>query len=145
MDCESLKKRLEDAGCSESNYSIRCRNDDTLALEKFGDEWWVFYTERGIVNDPEFRSESEEAACEYLWERMQQYRHDHLVGTFSDPDEAREFVAWLERLGLAYYYNPIPSPVVTPTMHRIFVHGTAIFTVRKFLPDLPIRRWKEQR
>lgn len=145
MDCESLKKRLEEAGCSESNYSIRCRNDDTFALDKFDGEWWVFYTERGIVNDPEFRSESEEAACDYLWEKMQHIRHDHLVGMFSDINEAREFVDWLERQGLAYHYNPIPEPVLHPTMHRIFVHDKAIFEVRKFFPNLPIRRWKEQK
>jgi hypothetical protein len=145
MDCESLRQRLEAAGCSESSYSIGCRNDGTLALEPFGDEWWVFYTERGIVNEPEFRSTSEAEACAYLWEKMQHVRHDHLVGVFSDSGEAQEFVAWLERLGLPYHLNPIPHPVVTPTMHRVFVHGKAIFEVRKHLPSLPIRRWREEK
>jgi hypothetical protein len=145
MDTKTLKQRLEAAGCSESHYSIGTRGDDTFALEKFGDEWWVFYTERGIVNEPEFRSESEAEACEYLWEKMQTIRHDHLVGTFAERGEAEAFAAWLERQGLPYHYNPIPAPVVYPTMHRIFVHGAAIFEMSKFFPNLPIKRWKEQK
>jgi hypothetical protein len=115
MNIKTLKTKLEEAGCSESHYSINTRENDTFCLEKFGDEWWVFSTEHGIVDDPEFRSVSEADACAYLWEKMQGMRHDHL--------------------------DHIPSPVVHPTLYRAFVHGAAIFTVRQHFPDLPLNRY----
>ncbi len=67
MNCEELKSRLDAAACSTANYSIGTRENDTFCLEQFDGDWWVFYTERGIVNDPEFRSASEAEACAYLF------------------------------------------------------------------------------
>lgn len=141
MDCESLKKRLEDAGCSESHYSIGTLGDDTFCLDKLGNEWWVFYTERGIVNDPEFRSESEAEACAYLWEKMQHIRHDHIVGLFHDPAETQEFSRALHQRGMKNLIDHIPSPIVHPTLYRVFVFGQAIFEAQRHFPHLPVRQW----
>jgi hypothetical protein len=143
MDCASLKERLEEAGCSESYYSIRCRNDNTFALDQFDGEWWVFYTERGSVSDPEFRLESEEAACEYLWEKMQGIRQDHLVGWFTDLTEAQEFSRALTQLGLENHIDHIPKPVFPQTVYRVFVYGKAIFEVRREFPLLPLTHWSK--
>ena len=141
MNCETLRKRLEEAGCSESHYSIRTWEDDTFCLDFIDGEWQVFYTERGQWSEPEFRSESEEEACAYLWEKMQRVRHEHLVGTFADLAEARELCQALERLDLPHHLDSIPEPVVRPTLYRVFVHGKAIFEARRCFPELPIRRW----
>ena len=141
MNCETLKKRLEEAGCSESHYSLRTWGNDTFCLDLLDGEWQVFYTERGQWNEPEFRSESEAAACEYLWEKMQHIRHEHLVGTFSDLTEAQELCRTLDRLGLPNGIDSIPEPVVHPTLYRVSVVGKAIFEARERLPELPIRRW----
>jgi hypothetical protein len=141
MNAETLKQRLEDAGCSESHYSIGHRGNDTLCLEKLDDEWQVFYTERGGYSEPEFRSESEGAACDYLWEKMQTLRHEHLVGLYSDLTEARKLSRALSELNLEHHLDSIPSPVVSPTLYRVFVHGAGIFEARKHFPQLPIQRW----
>jgi hypothetical protein len=145
MNAETLKQRLEEAACSESHYSIGHRGNDTFCLEKLDGEWQVFYTERGGHSEPEFRSESEEAACDYLWEKMQTIRHEHLVGLYSDLAEARSFSRALRGLGLENHLDSIPSPVVQPTLYRVFVHGTGIFEAKKHFPTLPIRRWTESK
>ena len=144
MNCESLKKRLKDEGYSESYYSVRCRNNDTFALDQFDGEWWVFYTERGIVSDPEFRSESEEAACAYLWEKMQHIRQDHLVGWFTDLTHAQEFSRALTWRGLKNHINHIPRPVLPQTVYRVFVYGKAIFEVQRDFPRVPLQHWPEE-
>lgn len=129
MDCDTLRQRLVAAGCSESNYSIRCRNDDTYAIDCFEGEWWVFYTERGIVNEPEFRSPREAEACQYLWEKLQTMRHHHLAQTFSEPAERDAFLAWLTEHGIDYWCNDIPTPVLPSPLYRVFVFGTDISRV----------------
>lgn len=138
MNCEELKSRLDAAACSTANYSIGTRENDTFCLEQFDGDWWVFYTERGIVNDPEFRSASEAEARAYLWEKMQHIRHDHLVGLFTNLPRAQDMARTLEQLGLAHHIDPIPS--TTPPLYRVFVHGAAIFTARSHFKNLPIRQ-----
>ena len=130
MDSRALRARLIAAGCSESNYSIGCRNDDTLALEKIGGEWLVFYTERGSVGEVEFRSPIESEACQYLWDRMQTVRHAHLAGASTDWAACEALQARLAAAGIAFWRNDVPAPVVPKTLYRVFVGGTDIFRVR---------------
>jgi hypothetical protein len=143
MNAETLKQRLEEAGCSESYYSIGDRGNDTFCLEKINGEWQVFYTERGGHSEPEFQSPSEEAACRYLWEKMQTIRHEHLVGLYSDLAEAQSFSRVLSELGIENHLDSIPNPVVSPTLYRVFVHGMGISEAKKHFSTLPIRRWTE--
>lgn len=141
MDRQELKRRLEAAGCSSTHYSIGTRDNDTFCLEKVDGEWWVFYTERGMLNDPEFRSVSQAEACAYLWEKMQGIRHDHLTGVFTERAQAQGFALALKGLGLAHHIDLIPSPVVTPPVFRVFVYGPAIFELRKLYRSVPVRVW----
>jgi hypothetical protein len=141
MNCEELERQLEAAGCSRANYSVGTRGNDTFCLEKVGDEWWVFYTERGMLNDPEYRSASEAEACAYLWEKMQNIRHDHLAGAFTDQAHAQAFAQSLQRLGMPHHCDQIPFPVLNPPLFRVFVYGAAIFDLRKRYGSLPVRQW----
>ena len=139
MNCHALKLRLEAAGCSTGNYSIGTRENDTFCLERIDGEWWVFYTERGIVNDPEFRSASEAEACAYLWEKMHHIRHDHMIGVFTELPQAQGLARALDQIGLAHHIDAIP--ITTPPLYRVFVYGAAIFAAREHFTTLPIRQW----
>ena len=132
MNHTSLKRRLEEAGCSTSHYSIGERGDDTFCLEYRENEWQVFYTERGLVQDVLFRSESEEAACAFLWEKMQGIRHDHVVGFLTSLPEAQACATALAVLGMANHIDPIP--VTRPPLFRVFVYGLDLFEVHKSIP-----------
>ena len=139
MNQETLKQRLEEAGYSKSHYSIGERGDDTFCLEYVDGAWQVFYTERGVLGEVFFRSESEEAACAFLWEKMQGIRHDHLVGYFTNLGEAQACAGALTRLGLANHIDHLP--ITRPPLFRVFVYGRDLFEVQKYFPDLPLRHW----
>lgn len=99
----------------------------------------MFYTERGLVQDVLFRSESEDAACEFLWEKMQGIRHDHVVGFFASLAEAQACAKALTALGLANHFDHIP--VTRPPLFRVFVYGRDLSVVKAYFPDLPLRHW----
>ena len=62
MNIHELEKRLVEEGCNPGNYAIGSRGSasDTYCLTYNGQEWQVYYTERGQDQAPEYTSKSEE-------------------------------------------------------------------------------------
>lgn len=140
FDQQSLQQALIAAGCSTTQYAIGMLGDDCECLIEQHGEWLVVYAERGNIQMVLFRSTSEAEACAFLWQRMQQRIHMHLVGLFASEHEASGFVAALSALGIAAHIDIIPATIMK--LHvRVFVVGTAIFLAREHFPQLPLRSW----
>jgi hypothetical protein len=72
MNMLELTQRLKQEGYDQRWYSFD-RDAPPLEgyiLEKIGERWTVFYTERGGIRDIA-NFESEYHACDYFYERMQ--------------------------------------------------------------------------
>ena len=65
MDRIQLQRELEDSGVRPDAYSIDGPSEEAYCLSRSGQNWVVFYYERGIETGKKtFSSENE--ACEYL-------------------------------------------------------------------------------
>jgi len=75
MNRVELKQRLVDSGVDPDNYLIDGvdppiqRGDGEYTLEPAGNGWVVFQYERGVRYN-EHLFDTEDAACEYLWETL---------------------------------------------------------------------------
>lgn len=142
MNIEELKQRLFEEGCSPSNYSIGYRDSDVFCLMQIHGLWKVFYTERGLDQEPIFESESEEAACEFFFRyQTERIQHVHIVGQFFVKANADELDARLQQLGLHTWLNHIPHEHWTDVRRfRVFVVGKDIFKAREILGEkLPLQ------
>ncbi|MBK9926521.1 MAG: SPOR domain-containing protein [Anaerolineales bacterium] len=135
MNIQELEKRLQEEGCNPGYYAIGSRGgaSDAHCLTHNGREWQVYYTERGVDSAPEFTSPSEEEACEYFFNFMMKFRHDHCIGVFLSQSLANELQAKLESHGLRPFQDKIPTPVVKEPLYRVWVSGKEIFTVKEVL------------
>jgi hypothetical protein len=139
MNIEELKKSLEEEGCSKTNYAIDESGSDVYCLENQKGMWRVFYTERGIDQEPIFESQDEAEACDYFFTFMTtRIRHNHLVGFFISRQNAEDMQRKLNENGIPNHRNDIPYHGWEDPRYRVFVEGRDIFKARELFGDLPI-------
>jgi hypothetical protein len=132
MKPSELKKKLIAEGCNENNFAVLSRGNDAFCLDKKGNEWVVFYSERGCDSDPIFRSESENDACDFFFKYVTNQQHCHLVGFFKNESEAKELESKLLSIGVKPIRNDIPAyKTANDPRYRVFVVGKDIFKVRE--------------
>ena len=138
MNIHDLEQRLIEEGCNPSSFAIGSRGSasDAYCLTHNGQEWQVYYTERGSDNPPEYTSQSEEEACEYFLNFIMKFRHDHCVGFFQFESSAKELLLKLEEQGLHPFQDKIPYGGWGDPRYRIFVSGKEIFTAKELLGTL---------
>ena len=140
MDSKELEQRLLEEGCSPHNFSIGYRGSDVFCLEKQGDMWRVFYTERGLDGDILYESGNEEEACEFFFDYItKKIRHDHLVGFFILERNAIALEEKLTQNGIASFGDQIPYGGWSDPRYRVFVVGKDVFNVRKVLGEVPLK------
>ncbi|MEK0449745.1 MAG: hypothetical protein RL088_2013 [Verrucomicrobiota bacterium] len=130
MTIAELRQKLEEEGCSPSNYAIESRGSDAYCLMHDGKVWSIFYSERGCDSDPIFTTESQPEACTYFLELMRTQRHWHLVGVFATDAEAREFEQRVVECGAKPVRNDIPARILGVPQYRVFVLGRDIHLVK---------------
>jgi hypothetical protein len=69
MTPTGLRREFERLGVRRNAYGIGLERDDAYCLLRDGDEWLVFYSERGRRNDVR-RYAEKEAACADLHHRV---------------------------------------------------------------------------
>lgn len=71
MKKEELRKKLEQEGISGELYNLdeTGRHDERFCLEKEGNDWNVYFMERGIKTMNE-RFGSEDEACQFIYEQL---------------------------------------------------------------------------
>ena len=140
MKVDELKRRLIEEGCSTNNYSVGRGGSDVYCLENQGGTWRVFYTERGLDQDPIFESVSEEEACEFFFNYMtRKFRHDHLVGFFVSEENAKTLARRLAQHGVQSHQDKIPYGGWVDPRYRVFVVGKDIFKARDLLGEVPVK------
>ncbi len=140
MNIQELEKRLEEEACSRAHYSIGARDSDVFCLENQNGTWRMFYTERGLDQEPLFESQSEDEACEFFFTYMTtRIRHDHLVGYFISLEKAEALAENLKEHGIQTYRNDIPYHGWEDPRFRVFVIGKDVFKARDIFGELPIR------
>lgn len=132
MKAAELKEKLLAEGCNENNFAVMSRGNDSFCLDKKGDQWAVFYAERGHDSEPIFTSADEAAACEFFYQTILKIQHWHLVGFFQQESQAISLEEKLKSLGIQPVRNDIPAyQAANDPRYRVFVVGKDIFAVRK--------------
>ena len=141
MNIRELEQRLIEEGCNPGNYAIGSRDSasDAFCLTHNGQEWQVYYTERGQDSSPEYTSQSEAEACDYFFSFIMKIRHDHLVGFFRSEAAANELKSRLESHGLHPFQDKIPYGGWKDPRFRVFVSGKEIFPAKDILATIPLR------
>jgi hypothetical protein len=121
-------------------FLIGALGDDEFCLMPANGGWQVVYAERGAVQDILFESPHESEACEFLYQKIMSFRHNHLVGFFATPDEAAAMGQALTHMGLQNHSDRIPYRQNEPRF-RVFVYGKDIFTAKQRWRELPIAHW----
>jgi len=88
---------------------------------------------------PEYTSQSEEEACEYFFNFIMKFRHDHCVGFFHSEDKANEISTKLKDRGLHPFQDKIPYGGWNDPRYRVFVSGKEIFPAKELLGVLPMQ------
>lgn len=73
LTCKELKEKLRAEGIPGDLYSIQgLEYDQHMCLLREGDQWFVFWSERGLRHDIRcFLAEAD--ACEAMYERLKRY------------------------------------------------------------------------
>lgn len=135
MNIRELEQRLLEEGCNPAMFAIGSRGSasDAHCLIHDGQEWRVYYTERGVDQAPLFGTTNEAEACKYFFDFMMKFRHDHCVGTFDSRAAADELYDNLARHGLKPFRDVIPVPVMPQPIYRVWVSGKEIFAVETII------------
>lgn len=137
VDFLELEKRLIEEGCNPRNIAIQTRSDDAYCLDKINGFWSVFYSERGRDSSPIFSTDNKEEAAEFYFKHILKQQHWHIVGFFKNETLARNLQSKLDKFGIKYIRNDIPSyKFVGDKRYRVFVVGKDIFKVREKLGNL---------
>ncbi len=140
MKASELNNMLIAEGCNESNFAVLSEIDDAFCLNKKGNEWGVFYSERGCDSKPLFTSKSENEACEFFFNYVKKQEHWHIVGFYKNEDEAKQLEDKIATIGVKSIRNDIPAYQTTnDPRFRVFVVGKDIFKVREKLGSTQIK------
>jgi hypothetical protein len=140
MNTSELARRLVEEGCNPANYAIGERGSvsDAFCLTHDGAQWQVFYTERGIDRAPFFTSTDEAEACQYFFDYVTRFRHDHYVGFFRNEALAQGMIEALTECGVAAWRDSFLYCSPNDVRHRVFVSGKAIHVVRTLFDVIPV-------
>jgi len=140
MNIAELEDRLFDEGCSGYALQSRGSSYDAFCLTRNEGQWSVFYTERGIDSPPIYSTESESDACEFFLKHMQKQANWHMVGFFTNEQNAIKLEAQLQDLNIEPIRNDIPAfTQANDPRYRVFVAGKQIHSVREKLGSAPIK------
>jgi len=139
MKASELKGKLIAEGCNGNKFAVLSRGNDACCLDKKGNEWVVFYSERGCDSEPILKSESENEACEFSFNHVVKQKHWPIVGFFKSEKEAKDLESKLVAIGIKPIRNDFPAyKTANDPRYRVFVVGKDIFKVRKQLGDEPV-------
>ena|SRR5690606_13035045 len=133
MNATEAYDRLISEGANPIQCFVHSRgaSDDAIGLIKDGNQWKVFYTERGCDSPPMFTSELETEAAEFFYHEISKQRHWHLVGFFEEEKNAHALEEELKSINIHYIRNDIPNYKFTGDRRfRVFVVGADIFPAR---------------
>jgi hypothetical protein len=140
MKASELSDKLIAEGCNANNFAVLSRGNDSYCLDKKGNEWVVFYSERGCDSEPVFNSTSEDAACNFFYDYILKQQHWHIIGFFKTEREAQELEARVLALGIKAIRNDIPAfNAVNDPRYRVFVTGKDIFKVRESIGNVSVK------
>lgn len=139
MNLAELGGRLEAAGANPATYSLGTRNYNGFCLMWLGGQWRVFFSERGLDQDPIFSSGDEVAACQFFFDFTLRQRHQHCVAFLRSKEAAAAVRAKLATHGIATTQYELYYAAPNDYRQQVFVAGTDIFAARKLLSDkLPL-------
>jgi hypothetical protein len=90
MTASEVFEKLLAEGCNKSHFSIHRSEHDAFCLVRRGNEWFVYYSERGQDYPPEYTSASEDDACEFFYTLVMNQQHWHIVGFFKNENDAKQ-------------------------------------------------------
>ena len=137
MTIAELSRRLLAEGCNPDYYALNTRSYDGFCLMRRGQEWAVFYSERGRDQEPIFTSPDEDTACQYFFDFVMKMEHRHLVAVLRSEPAAQALRARLGAQGIATHAYPL---LYAQDEYRqvVSVVGKDIFRARALLGKLPI-------
>lgn len=139
MKASELKEKLIAEGCNADNFAVLSRGHDAYCLDKTGNEWIIFYSERGNDSKPIFTSENEKEACKFFYNYVLKQQHLHIAGFFKSENDAKELENKLSSIGVNPIRNDIPAyNTVNDSRYRVFVIGKDIFKVKKHFGEIEI-------
>ncbi len=122
----STIKELEDwmvENCMNNKITPgnRFETDDGVGLEKYGDLYIWYHSERGEKENLKyFNTEKEAVEFVYEYVRKNKYANSHLVGNFKDQNLKREIIAELKNRNIKYWNDEISY--LSFNLYRFFVY-----------------------
>ena len=126
----STIKELEDwmvENCMNNKITPgnRFETDDGVGLEKYGDLYIWYHSERGEKENLKyFNTEKEAVEFVYEYVRKNKYANSHLVGNFKDQNLKREIIAELKNRNIKYWNDEISY--LSFNLYRFFVYSCDI-------------------
>ena len=101
----------------------RYETDEGLGLEKYGNLYIWYHSERGEKQNLNY-FETEKEAVEFVYEylRKDKYANSHIVGYFKDRKLKSELITELKKRNIKYWNDEIPQWGVNNNILRIFVY-----------------------
>lgn len=124
----STIKELEDwmvENCMNNKITPgnRFETDDGVGLEKYGDLYIWYNSERGEKENLNYFN-TEKEATEFLYEylRKDKYANSHLVGRFKDRNLKSELIIELKKRNIKYWNNEISQWGINNNIMSVFVY-----------------------
>lgn len=124
----STIKELEDwmvENCMNNKITPgnRFETDDGVGLEKYGDLYIWYHSERGEKENLKYFN-TEKEATEFLYEylRKDKYANSHLVGRFKDRNLKSELIIELKKRNIKYWNNEISQWGINNNIMSVFVY-----------------------
>ncbi len=101
----------------------RFETDDGVGLEKYGNLYIWYHSERGEKENLKY-FETEKEATEFVYEylRKNKYANSHLVGSFKDRNLKNELISELKNRDIKYWNDEITQWGINNNILRIFVY-----------------------
>lgn len=124
----STIKELEDwmvENCMNNKITPgnRFETDDGVGLEKYGDLYIWYHSERGEKENLKYFN-TEKEATEFLYEylRKDKYANSHLIGRFKDRNLKSELIIELKKRNIKYWNNEISQWGINNNIMNVFVY-----------------------
>lgn len=124
----STIKELEDwmaENCMKNKITPgnRFETDDGVGLEKYGNLYIWYHSERGEKENLNYFN-TEKEAIEFLYEylRKDKYANSHLIGCFTDPKLKSELITELINRNIKYWNNEITQWKISKSLFQVFVY-----------------------
>ena len=101
----------------------RFETDEGVGLEKYGDLYIWYHTERGEKKNLKY-FQNEKEATEFLHEYIckDKYANSHLIGRFTDKKLKSELITELINRNIKYWNNEITQWRINENLIQIFVY-----------------------